>query len=115
MPKSESAERPNAWAVLVEYTKTLVTLASALLALTVTFASQIVPKGVQDVERWALIAAWGFLIFTIICAIWSAAFVVNVLFHDRKKRGAVFLANCAFFGLVLATAAFLVVGIMKTG
>lgn len=107
------AKAPNEWAVLLDYSKVVVTLASALLGLTVTFLRDFAPLEASGAERVWLILSWGFLLICIISGVLAAALSINVLRHGGRRNGAILAANVAFFALVLAGAAFVALGVSE--
>ena len=98
---------PSPWAIVNDYTKTMVTVASALLAFTGTFAatgrSTYAPKQL-------LVLSWVLLVLSIAAALFSAGRLTGFLAGRRRDDAAFLLpANLSyfsFFGAVLAFLAF---------
>ena len=107
MPATENP--PSPWTAIDGFTKTIVTLASALLGLTVTFASQLVGQ-TDNMTRGALYIAWGLCAFCVISGVLSHGFVVAYLKEDKRDKLAVLFANISFWALVLAVIGFIYFG-----
>jgi hypothetical protein len=103
---------PNQWNVLNDYLKTLITLSSGLLAITVTFMGQFLSSQGSHLPATLLIAAWAFLVITIVLSILSAAFLISFLRTGTRERPAIMMANGAFFALFVAS--LLLVGLGAT-
>lgn len=101
---------PNQWTVLNDYLKTLITLSSGLLAVTVTFMGQFLSSQGSYLPATLLIAAWAFLVITIVLSILSAAFLVSFLRTGTRERPAIMMANGAFFALFVASLLLVVLG-----
>lgn len=130
---------PNSWTVVHEYSKSVVTLASALLALTVTFSEKILNHSRPDSKGGFLIFAWIALLCSISSGLLTAAFVSNHLAKfsnsgdeegidtrgigsppaEPAERGtrwsaadkAILCSNTAFFCLMLSAVGFLALGL----
>jgi hypothetical protein len=74
---------PNRWNVLNEYSKTIITLSSALLALTVTFSDKLVSVSATTYSRYFIAVSWILLLVSIIFGLLVAASVYNYL---KKKE-----------------------------
>ena len=83
------------------------------LALTVTFSDNLVPQQEACLERAGLIAAWLSLLVAILFGLLSLASSVNVMLRGRREARTIFYANVSFFGLLVATIAFGVLGIAR--
>ena len=105
----DTEKAPNPWTVTSDFCKTVITLASALLGLTVTFASGIA-GGVSPGTRLLLYFAWGFMVATILAGIVSHGLIVNKLKNDTHSRASVFFANASFYGLLVSAILFAVFG-----
>lgn len=98
---------PNPWAVIEEFSKSVVTLGSALLGLTVTFSSTLVGKaGGSSAMLWALFSTWGLSLAAVALGVATHAYVVRYLKNGMGARSAALCANLAFTCLVLAGIAF---------
>jgi hypothetical protein len=73
----------NPWAVMIDYTKTVITLATALLGFTVTFAGTLVGNS----PRWFIVClicvAWLALIVAIASAFWAVGVLTGYLRGTR--------------------------------
>lgn len=111
---SASADRdkpPSQWTVLNEYSKTIITLASGLLAVTVTFSSQLISKSSDSTSNFLLIATWVVLVSSIIFGVLTAAYIIQYLRNNREGGKAITFANLSYLTLVLAGGLFLSFGI----
>ena len=96
--------QPNAWSVLADLLKALITLSVGLLAVTVTFAGSLARSST------GLIIAWVLLLLTIVLSVLGAYFTVSYLKDNARGGAAIFCANAAFFTLVLASVGLLAAG-----
>lgn len=110
---SDSERLLKGWLALADYSKSIVTLATALLGLTVTFADSILSRQASALQSDALLVAWAGLLVSILSGVAALAFSVNVILHDKKKKRTTFCANLSFFALSVAMIAFGVLGIVK--
>lgn len=102
--------KPNPWDVIHNYSKTVITLATGFLALTVTFSGYLLGK--QN-PRWLiclLITCWILLVLAIICGLLAAALLSNYLRGKKSYKPIIFCSNISFFFLVGAGVAFLIFG-----
>jgi hypothetical protein len=58
---------PDPWTILHDDTKTYITLATALLGVTATFAGRLFSG--DTVGRYAIFIGWGILVISIVCSI----------------------------------------------
>src|SRR5437879_318728 len=107
------APDPNAWATLVDYLKTMVTLSSGLLGVTVTFSSTILTNDPTTQEATALLWTWVCLAFSTAGAVLGIAFCVEYVRKTKKGGAAIFFANFSFFTLLAAAICFLIVGYFR--
>jgi outer membrane protein OmpA-like peptidoglycan-associated protein len=107
-----TGEAPSPWTVINDYSKTVVTLGSALLAVTVTFSGTILGKFNSTFQLCFLIAAWLFLVIVIAFALKSIQHLINYLRVGQPQNAnkSIFYANAAFGALVVSGACLLVVG-----
>lgn len=103
---------PNQWVVLVDHSKVLITLATALLGVTVTFSDKLV-VGNPGQAHTPLMILWVLLVFGIVLGVLSVAFAVNYLRKGKRDGLAVFCANAAFGALVLAGIALVWLGYLR--
>ncbi|MDT3777055.1 hypothetical protein PJI16_05715 [Nitrospira sp. MA-1] len=92
---------PNPWSIMEEFTKTVVTLSSALLAITVTFSGKLI----GDLDSWAsgiLVGSWACGAASIICGVAAHGLIVRFL-KTKKGAWATRMANTAFIFLVIST------------
>lgn len=105
---------PSPWAAIQDFAKNVVTLAGALIGLTVTFASQLLGKA-DDPTRTSLYFAWGFAVVAIAFGVASHGFVVSYLKSGERSGLAIFCSNAAFVFLTLAAFAFALFGYFAVG
>jgi hypothetical protein len=105
---------PSPWATIQDFAKNVVTLAGALIGLTVTFASQLLGKA-DDPTRISLYFAWGFAVIAIAFGVASHGFVVSYLKSGERSGQAVFCSNAAFVFLTLAALTFALFGYFAVG
>jgi hypothetical protein len=101
---------PSQWTVLNDYSKTIITLASGLLVLSVTFSSQLLSKNSDWISNSTLTATWIALSLTIVAGVLTNVFVIQYLRNNIHGRRAVFWANSSYSLLALAGVAFLAFG-----
>jgi hypothetical protein len=109
-PALATEKAPNQWNALNDYSKTVITLASAFLAVTVTFSGQLMGKETNLASNRFLMGTWGLLVGAIACGVLTAAFVINYLRHNKSEKPAILFANLSYVLLFLAGASFLIVG-----
>jgi len=92
-------DNPNPWAMRHDDTKTLITLASAVLAVSVTFAKDIV----EERWRWLLMVGWVALLVSIVCSIFASGTSVSGARDqhdgDFKNRRCTAFLNGSFWAL----------------
>jgi len=104
----------NPWVVMIDYSKSIITLASSLLALTATFATSLLGTRPSRLSVIMLLISWGFLIAAIISAMLVSAYLTNFLRGTATNVGkAPLVSNICFFCLVLALLAFGVLGFLR--
>jgi hypothetical protein len=101
---------PSQWTVLNDYSKTIITLASGLLVLSVTFSSQLLSKNSDWISNSTLTATWIALSLTIVAGVLTNVFVIQYLRNNVHGRRAVFWANGSYTLLALAGLTFLAFG-----
>ncbi|MDX6528477.1 MAG: hypothetical protein QOH41_767 [Blastocatellia bacterium] len=101
---------PSQWTVLNDYSKTIITLASGLLVLSVTFSSQLLSKNSDWISNSTLTATWIALSLTIVAGVLTNVFVIQYLRNNVHGRRAVFWANGSYAFLALAGLTFLAFG-----
>jgi hypothetical protein len=104
---------PNPWDVLNDYSKTVITLSSGLLVITVTFLDRLLKTKIDPGLALLVILVWGCLILSIIAGLLAAAFTINFLKNNTRDHHAILMANAAFFLLVLAGIFLVWVGIKQ--
>jgi hypothetical protein len=109
------ADAPSSpWDLLAEFSKTIVSLSSGLLAVTVTFSTSFLKGNNSGLAVIFLAFAWLFLIASTILALMAAAGVINFLRGKDKEQRSILYNNCAFFALAAAGALFVAAGISQT-
>jgi hypothetical protein len=97
------------WTAIQEFAKNVVTLAGALIGLTVTFAAQLLGR-TDFATRISLYAAWATAVLAIASGLASNGFVVAYLKDGTRKSGAIACANVSFFMLFFAAVSFAAFG-----
>lgn len=95
---------PSPWTVLSEFSKGIVTLSSAIFALTATFSGNLLGKPNGSIYLWILLLSWACLAFSIWSAATCHAFLVNYLRDDTDvvSRGrAIWRANASHITMLL--------------
>lgn len=103
-------EAPSPWSVINDYSKTIITVASGFLAITVTFSGQIIGKNSNFVTIALLTITWLLLVVAVALAVAAAGFLVNYLKKGVNKEICIFCNNAAFYALVFAGVSFLIFG-----
>lgn len=80
------SELPNRWSVLTDFSKTVITLASALLAATITFSGQLLAGLGGTCWVHAIRASWVCLILAILAALVAAGQAYTYLFEREKRQ-----------------------------
>jgi len=114
-PEFDRDKPPNQWNSINDYSKTIITLASGLLAITVTFSGQLIGK---SNDRWStglLIGTWIILVMTIFSGVLTATFVIQFLRNNKDGKYAILFANVSYLTLALAGLLFLAFGIYTVG
>jgi hypothetical protein len=101
---------PSQWSALNDYSKTIITLASGLLALSVTFSGQVITKRADEISTALLVATWIFLVLAIASGVLTAVFLIEFLRKNRNEKLVIFCANSSYFALGVAGIFFLVFG-----
>jgi hypothetical protein len=105
---------PNPWAVINDYSKTVVTLASALLAATVTFSGQIIGSGLTFWQAIVLFSIWICLLGTIVFGVLAQAFLTRFLRGiDSKANKSLGFSIAALCFLVASSANFVAFAAMR--
>lgn len=110
MPKV--GDHPSPWTIVNDYTKTVVTLASALLAFTGTFSTS---ERMAAAPRWPLFFCWGLLALAIAAALYSAGRLTGVLKYRRGAYCCLLAANLSYFFLFGGILFFLLFAVLATG
>jgi len=101
----------NPWAVMIDYIKTVITLASGILGFSVTFVNALVGTAPSRTVVHLVEAAWFFLIVTIASALFAVGSITGYLRGKRKEtKPAPMLCNVSYFALGLALAFFALAG-----
>ena len=81
------SDPPNRWTVLNEYSKTIIALASALLAVAVAFADKLLGASPSYAARFVVYGMWFFLLVSIVTGLLVAAFVYKYLeLHEKDDK-----------------------------
>jgi peptidoglycan/LPS O-acetylase OafA/YrhL len=109
MTAPKTAEPASPWVVIPDFSKNVVTLAAALIGLTVTFASQLLGRADAH-TKLSLYFAWGAAVFAIGFGVAAHGLVVRYLKSGTGENGAVLFANLAFIALGAAAVCFVIFG-----
>lgn len=109
MPAPNTEQPPSPWTLIKDYCQSVITLASALLALSVTFSAALLNK-INDTDKYLLIGSWIFLVLVIGFGVASLGFLTSYLKTGNRDKISIFCANAAFASLVLSSLLFLVLG-----
>jgi hypothetical protein len=101
---------PSPWTVISDFAKTVITLGSALLALSVTFSTNFIGKSTDSAQLKLLFVSWGLLLLTIALGVVTLGFVINYLRSGTRDSLAVFCANSSFYALLASAVAFGIFG-----
>jgi len=108
---SEQDNTPSPWEIIQDYTKTVITLATAILAFTITFATKLTGPAPDFYMKLLIALTWSVLVLAIIFGLWAAARLTNFLRGKQTANACLFASNIAFFLLVLAGIMFVLIGI----
>lgn len=86
------ADKPDKWSILNDYGKTVITLASALLAIAVTFSEKLPSADQTDWIRWPLNGLWLALLLAEITGVWLLAALFGLL-RRKEELGELSSAN----------------------
>jgi hypothetical protein len=103
--------KPSPWELIHDDTKTLITIATALLGLTITFSDKILGVNASRLEISLLILTWVVLCAVVITSILGSAGVSTYLHGITPNANSGILSiNISFFLLVLSIILFIVFG-----
>lgn len=103
------------WSVVNDYTKTVVTLAAAILAFTAAFASRVTVISNEVWISYVLYFAWLLLVVSIAAALFSAGRLTGYLSGNTTTPKSFLLwANISYFALFGAVLTFFVFAIATT-
>jgi uncharacterized membrane protein len=108
--KPETEKAQSAWDSIGEHSRTVITLASGLLALTVTFSSSIIGKGGNYWAKIWLIVLWAILVMAVALSALSSIYLVAYLKDGHRRKATIFCANAAMFLLLLSGVGLLTLG-----
>ena len=97
----KTAEHPSPWAIVNDYTKTVITLASALLAVTITFSGQIL-SAAGAWQRLFLGIAWLCLLISIAAGVAAEAYLTTYLRNKATSDSCLAVSAVAYFSLIVA-------------
>lgn len=115
MPAPTTDQATNPWDVINDFSKTTVTLGSALLALTVTFSEKLLAREGGALETGLLFGTWVFLVAAIAAGLIAHALVINYLRKGTSESKCIFFANAALFLLFISIVIFLIFGWVSFG
>ena len=127
MAKDRISDAPHRWSIINDYSKTVITLASGLLAVTVTFSSQLLGAQGSFGLIILLIISWLLLVAAIGFALAAAAYLSvhlglagKTVLNEReeKKRDdrakkCLICSTLSFYSLLSAAAVFVTVGAVQ--
>jgi flagellar motor protein MotB len=105
------SDHPSPWTVVNDYTKTVVTLASALLAFTGTFSTS---DRMAAGPRCPLFLSWIALSIAIAAALYSAGQLTRVLKSGKGAYCCLLCANISYFALFAGIILFLIFAVLAT-
>lgn len=111
----DNDKNTSPWAVINDYTKTVITLATSILAFTITFAEKLTGPYPSTELKWLLGATWTVLVLSIIFGLWTAARLSNHLRGKEDSNACILSSNITFFLLVIAASLFIVIGLTQLG
>ena len=112
---SNGNKNPSAWEIIHEYTKTIITLSTAILAFTITFSEKLTGSNPVASIKWLIGITWSLLVLAIIFGLLSAASLSNHLRKKQESKTCILHANISFFLLVFAGILFVIIGLTQTG
>lgn len=102
---------PSPWTVVNDYTKTVITVAAALLAFTGTFSTS---DRMAAAPVWPLFLCWILLVIAIAAALFSVGRLTGFLKNGKGSYTCLLAANISYFALFAAVLAFLAFAMMAT-
>lgn len=108
-PNGSMEPNPNPWSLIKEYSQSVITLASALLAISVTFSATFIAN-INNRDKIFLIISWCCLVSVIAFGVASMGFLSSYLKNGKKGNSSIFCANTAFIGLLISGIFFLIFG-----
>ena len=109
--ENEIDKKPNPWSIIHEYSKTVITLATGFLAITVTFSGYLLEDIYSPYNVYLLAVCWIFLVLAIICGLLAAVFLSGFLRKKMNPNKCILCSNAAFYLLMSAGVVFLLFGI----
>ena len=104
---------PNQWAVITDFAKAIITLGSALLAITVTFGETLINSSQVPPPAWSVILLWGTLVTSILTAGIAAAFAIAYLRNGSREWGCILSCNVSLTSMCLAGCILLGLGVHR--
>lgn len=108
---SEQNNNPSPWEIVQGYTKTVISLSTAILAFTITFATKLTGPTPDFYMKLLITSTWSVLVLAIIFGLWAAAKLTNFLRGKQEANPCLLASNIAFFLIVLAGIMFVLIGI----
>ena len=109
MPGNDN--NPSPWTVVNDYTKTVITVAAALLAFTGTFSTS---DRMAAAPVWLLFLSWILLVVAIAASLFSVGRLTGFLKNGKGSYSCLLAANISYFALFAAVLAFLLFAIIAT-
>lgn len=106
-PPLKTDDAPSGWFVLNDFTKTIITLSSALFALSVTFSANLLGKTTAEYQIMLLVLSWVGLALSIALGVASQGFLINYLREGKNGGAAVGCANVSFLLVAVSVLLFL--------
>ncbi|ANB74986.1 hypothetical protein AYM40_21365 [Paraburkholderia phytofirmans OLGA172] len=107
MPPPPTDDAPSGWFVLNDFTKTIITLSSALFALSVTFSANLLGKTTAEYQIVLLVASWVGLALSIAFGVASQGLLINYLRVGKNGGATVGCANLSFLLVSVSVLLFL--------
>lgn len=109
MSAPDTALPASPWVVIQDFSKNVVTVAVALIGLTVTFSAQLLGK-TDSTTTFALYCAWGAALIAVFSGALAHGLIIAYLKNGKWGNWAIASANIAFWMLFLATLSLAIFG-----
>lgn len=76
---------PNPHALVIEHSKTLITIAAAFIGLTATFSEKLLGESPETYQKWVFGAMWFFILLGMLCGIRTMTLLHRFLFWPESN------------------------------